>query len=550
MLLVAAVVVFSQLTAPPEEIAAPNTSTTSSTTTTEVFEAPTTTIDLEGFSIAHIARGTPFRWTRAARIGAFWPVDLVEHEGEVYLFGSTDRGYAWAAEGGLEAWTSPNGISWDYLGEVIDPSFRIHRVASTDSGLVALGSRIADEAPHVLLSLNGVDWMASELPTNAKFDENHVSSLLEIIEVNGRMMVFGRAYRDPLSTLVDHLPDAVIGKGILPHGWTTSNTAEGVEVHLYAPLGLIGFSADLADLGIDDPSELLGHSQTERTFVWSSTDRRSWQLDTIEGVYIYDVWSVDPSELIALSWSSHGQAVLTSSNGIAWRESDHEALSAGTVMTVWNGSLVGQTGTPGLYRSIDGVEWETMGIDDFLPIQLNWQLYPIEAGEAGLAVVASRDRGSEASEQLPVVISKDEYVLAVDLSRGNITINRPDGRSFEIALWQDRPSPHTSVDFVTEMVTFNDPDTGEPLLSVDFATLERAEVASYSYRSDVDRALLLTRDGEEWNIQDLDRVVRDSSLIERMVVLEDRVIMITYQAPMFGRSQEPPELAIVVGEIR
>ncbi len=95
-------------------LAAPTSDTGTATTT--AIAAPVVTV------------GVPLTWEQGTEIEGIWPVALIERteEERLYLFGtpSAPFGRTGTEGGGLDAWTSNDGIVWQSLGTVIAPLHR------------------------------------------------------------------------------------------------------------------------------------------------------------------------------------------------------------------------------------------------------------------------------------------------------------------------------------------------------------------------------------------------------------------------------------------
>lgn len=99
--LLAVTFVLGQATSPPEEVLADPTSTTSNSPI--VAPTTTTTVNPETFSVRDIAMGDTFIWLHAPPLPLGWPIEMLEHEGSVYLFATSMTPQGSTHGGGLEA---------------------------------------------------------------------------------------------------------------------------------------------------------------------------------------------------------------------------------------------------------------------------------------------------------------------------------------------------------------------------------------------------------------------------------------------------------------
>ena len=143
------------LTAQESPLAA---ATASTTTTVPVLISPTTTIDVRTWSVSKIATGEPITWANGVGIAATWPLGLVDHNGQFFLFGSSMPYQSPSTDHGLDMWSSPDGRSWEAHGQVIPAGFTFSSVTASDGVLIALGTSDLDQSARMWLSADGFDW--------------------------------------------------------------------------------------------------------------------------------------------------------------------------------------------------------------------------------------------------------------------------------------------------------------------------------------------------------------------------------------------------------
>ena len=543
--LLAAALALGRATTPPELVLA------GSTTTTDLapIVPPTTstTIDPETFSIRQIATGDSFIWFRAPPLEPRWPIEMLEHEGSAYLFASSLPPRGLTHGGGLEVLVSTDGISWRSLGQVIGDEYVINGVDSTRGGLIATGNHIETGTPHIWTSVEDKEWQISDLPDEAveeelpAFAKPTVAAMFE-----GRLVVLGNAQSDLLSLIEKSLPESITPADINRYGFEISERDRVLRIH--GPLGLVGYSESLERLGIDQTMAtwLLYTARTEKSLAWTSADAADWDLNSFHAFYIDHIWHGSDERLFASGSGVFGPMVWSSNDGRSWERIGSSSIGQAQVM--WRDRIIATTRDHHLLQSSDGLQWDYLDTGDLLPRELSWDMGPLGAGEAGLAVVATVRREARQTP-MAIVMERDDGVLTIDPLSGTLTVSGEDTSVLTIPLWSGEPSDSVQVDFGDRRVTFTSPDSGEEILTVDFATLDQAERLMRSTSLGGERALLSTQDGETWTVQALSDEV-GSDVVDRMVVLQDRVILLTHPLTVSVEDASPPQLTVRVGVVQ
>ena len=543
-LLVLATVALGLATAPGEE-SAPEAATT--TTSDESLQLPTTTVEPEAFSVSDIATGERLSWRQAPPLGSGSPIELLGHNNQIFLFTSEPGTALWGTPRGMEVWVSDNGVQWDRIGGLEGSHYAVAGVASVGKDLIALGYRIEDGSPHVWVSPEGVEWRASELPP-AEFDPDQFPATINLTDaalLDDRLIVVGTAYVDPMRTIIEHLPSEfadLAGR----YGIGLSEGPEGRVIQVHAPLGIIGYSATLEELGVpEETADRFFHGpSTEQSFIWTSTDGNDWSVAELGELFVGDLWAQADGTLMASGWSNSGPRVWSSPDGLSWEPVDRSSVM---VADSWNGTLIGSRHGWDLVRSTDGSEWESLGTSELLPLALDWNLHPIDIGEAGIAAIATTWVEQAPRLRSPTTIEIDGHILEIDHGSGVLTVKEGVSEVLRVLLWDDTANDAVTVDFATETVTFLSPDSTEEILTVDFATLVEAEMASYNPNNG-ERALLLGDSDGEWSILDLSEELGDQEWVAMMRMLGDRLVLVTYEAPWV--TGQVPEVSIRVANLR
>lgn len=548
--LIGAMLALGQATAPPEELA------DASTSTTEIAPiippTTTTTIDLENFSATDIATGQRFFWVNAPPSGRLWPIDLLEHDGVIYLFGS-ERIDVDGGGRGASMWISADGVQWRSVGEVIPSTHTVSRVVSTGEGLVALG-RDRDGAPMVWRSTDGESFQALARPTQA-VPAGTVVQLNDALEFEGRLIVVGIQIPDRTRDVLAALPESLVGSDptSVTLGFEVRDDVDDGVVDVFGPLGLHAFSMRMGELDLDPSLEavLVGPDPPIRQFIWSTADGLDWQGTEVGSSIVEDLWLTPAGTLVAYGPGGRDSTVLTSADGETWerrgRSSRAWIFEIGA-LGVWREMMIGGGLGEDLFITDDGLTWERLGTGDLLPDSINWRLGPVAAGDVGLVSVARALRANRAPVFTAAEIDAGEATVTLDLDAGRLLVDHPGYQPLEMLLWTEYTDPPYQLDFNQRTVTFTDPQTGDVLATLGFATLESAENSAFTIETSNELALLYTRDGEEWSIQALTGVVSDGHEIDDILIVDDRVLILTRQTSLLG-SSAPPQIAIVLGQI-
>lgn len=551
ILLMAGLIALSQLTTPSQDAAVIDTTTT---TIDDGVLPPTTTttIDLEAFSVDEIATGDDSIWVRAPAPGPVWPIDLIEHRGAAYLFGSTNNPQS-RDGGGMSAWISPDGVNWTSHRRVIAEDHTIHRVVSTERGLIALGTRDGDGAPIVWLSSDALEWQAFPLPPVDATNAIGSFELNAAIDFHDEFVVVGTILVNSIDEIARALPEGRVGttpSSIDMDFVLRSDVDDGI-VEVYGPLGLHAFTMrlDNLDLGEMVESSLFGSPPFTRQYVWSSADLLEWEVRELDSAVIEELWIRPDGVLVAYGNGRRGSTISTTVDARTWTQygrSGRAWIFQIGAHTAWKDTLVGGGFGEDLFQTRDGLDWQYIGTGDLLPDAINWRLGPVDAGSGRLAAVASALRSNSGPSLSPVTIRDGEASLTLDVEARSLQVEHPDAGTVDIPLWATDMSKLYSVDFIDETVTFTHPESGDSIAVVDFETLESAHASATRVERPGKLALLSTLDGERWRVQNLSKVIGESATVGEMLVMEGRIVMVSTPTDHSATSPEPPNLSVWV----
>lgn len=526
LVLLSATIALAVATSPADEVALGTTTTTSG----EPLPEPTmtTTIDIDSFSIGDVATGERLSWREAPPIGASWPLELLEYRGSLYLFTSDGTPGPRITSTGMQVWNSQDGIQWNEIGEVTEAA--VSAVAATDEQLIALGSHPRDGSPHIWTSIDGVDWTPSRLPVDIDSELPTSTWLTDAIVHDDQLILVGSVYPDPQRLIIDRLPPDITDH-LDRYGMGFNDGPDGPTIEVYAPLGVVGYSASIEELGVDDEiaDALFRSSPSEDTYVWRSYDGAEWVVSDGNGPFLENLWTAPGGELLASGWGNSGPIIWSSPDGVSWDRTDSSMVD---VVTSQNDRLIGVRNGADLVGSDDGRSWDSLGSEAVLPQSLPWHLEKVDANSAVIAAIATAwipYRGASASEP-PWTLGVSGYTITADYDTGQITVEGPGGRSV-VPMWADNTRDKVTVDWTRETMTFHDPVGEVELVTVDFEILREAEMAFYGARDFGLQALLLSRSDRNWAILDLAEEIGDREHVSMLRVFDDQMILVTSPIP-------------------
>lgn len=546
-LLVAAVVLVMQLTSDDSEAAAP--------TTTAPLTEPSTT---EPFSVAQIATGDPLAWQLVTLLDDVWPISIVEHNDQVFLFGtrnSIDTSLATEPGIGLETWVSSNGLDWETRGPTIPEDYRIRNVVSTPRGLVAVGASSVDGAPVVLLSPDGQEWASRPLPMDDTLPDWVTIEPTMATGTDQVIVVAGSYQIDQEQRLRALLPEELdLGVDTVYHPfWTGPPWRLAVQ----GPFGLTIYEASAGELGLSE-------EEVERAYVrqyqseipvWSSTDGATWSISTMDAQHLQGIFQTSDDRLTAVAFTAAGPVALSSDDGHSWERVGSREVPIDVVS--WRGGLLGLDWDstldplPTLSFSIDGEVWEHIEGPPPFPNAYDWAIYNHAAGSAGIAAaVAGYDTTSaEAWLPEPLVLERDGTTLTVDDQYGRLHVTRG-AESHSWALRVDHVQDGMMVDLERRTISFHDRESGEELIAFGLEELNRAyrtwrrQVRDFNIPHS---AFLFSPDGSTWSVSDAADIFGDSWVQALAVTTHGVVATVTDRAPYAFWQRSIPDIEIWLG---
>lgn len=517
-----------QATAPPEQGLSSGSTTTS---TTEALSLPTTTttIDFENFTISAIATGERLSWIRAPSLVTGWPVALIAFDDRLWLFTAAGETGPYRRSAGLDAWVSDDGVDWRPAGRIVDEEFTVARVENVGSRLVVMASRISDGAPHVWTSEDGARWSKSEMPMSPDALAPGYRTWFAGAGTSGDLLAVA-GFVEPSSdtVILERLPPEVAEAAHDYYGLGLSEGPGGERrVDVYGPLGLLGFSASLNELGIDPDTanSIFSGGQVDRSFLWTTGDGSAWSTAPIGDLWAEQFAVLSDGDMVVLGGDQAGQGIWRSSDGVRW-ERTSITLGYTWLLGTRGDELMGVIGDKDLVSSVNGMLWDSMGTAELLPGRLYWNLGPFAWDGQNVAVIATTYPDTPVTEAVAVTVEEDGNLLTYDPNAGTVVIS--DGvRDTTYRTWSEGASGPLEMDFAAEQVTFFDPETKTAIATFSFETLRTAETAALGRPQPGLEALLLQGPDGAWSVIDLAEGIGATTQVFRMTFFDNRLAMLT-----------------------
>jgi hypothetical protein len=527
------------LTSPDPAASEATTSTSTSITLAEV-EPP---FDLENFTAAQLNRGEPFEWENTLSIVEGLPVALLRHDESLYVFATDVPNFSGFDSGGLRAWKSSDGLTWEPLGHVIEQHHRIGVVSSTAQGLVALETG-SGAGFTVWSSENGQGWEPEEIRLEETGDLITVSP--QAVGGTDRLLIVaGRLEVDIFPLLQEKL-----GK-IARFGWGTDVVAGEVMFTLYGPLGMPIAAIPAEDLSMTEQDmELIADAYSAESDLlvdlWVKGAESTWQRTQLPGLHwVQGITRTPDDDAIAHGWGNAGRSSWTSRDGLNWEKTPF--TSRHYLDERWGDMLVAPSSEGGLsiYTSPAGGEWDDIGPTEHYPSQIQWWFGAVAAGPGG---VAARVNGwdetppfeSPGSEELPILSGADG-TLTIDIYSGEYRLDQ----GGQVHRWPAMSGVPRGVDIDidTATVDFLDQESGEELASFQIEEIVQAQQdfldAQQGPQTNGFATFAFTSDGTDWTIQSLEGI-GSATHATQLVVTDTHVIATDWDHEGYYDSSSSP----------
>ncbi len=418
-------------------------------------DAETGTTPRETPALPEPRAGEPLIWDRELDLGEMGPVDLVEHQGQLFLFTTALEhrfgGWFGSDEAGLAAHVSANGETWVDLGEVIGPPATVVHVVASDFGLLA-GGIDATGNTALWVSSDGRTWdhrilEETQEGTYPTYISNLAANDNAVLVVGSRG--FG-SYEEDMTTAVQE--ELAIAE-------TEFSLSLGPDsVSAQGPLGLVLGSWSFDELGVSAP-EPPADSGDAPPRMWRSTDTELWQPAELPGENAIELSVDDSGSFQLLSWGDQ-QELWRSPDGLTWTEGT-VIRGADGLPTRLQGYEVSPSSQGFRYRIGTESNVATQSLAGLLPDNGSWYPGTSHADDDGLVVTYW-------PEGTPTEIDATQTILVVEGHRlatenGRLEIVPPDGPRFAVERWG--PPENLSYRFVAETGSFEftNPNDGSTL---------------------------------------------------------------------------------------
>jgi hypothetical protein len=527
------------LTSPDPAASEATTSTSTSTTLAEV-EPP---FDLETFTADQLTRGEPFEWENTLSVVEGFPVALLRHNELLYVFATDMPNFSGFDSGGLRAWRSSDGLTWEPLGQVIEQRHRIGVVSSTSQGLVALETG-SGAGFTVWTSGNGENWETEEITLEKASDLITVSP--QAVGGTDRLLIVaGQIDVDVFPVLKEKLGE------VARFGWGTDVVAGEVMFTLYGPLGMPIAAIPAEDLSLTEQDmELIADAYSAESDLevdlWVRDGESAWKRTQLPGLHWVQGITMTPyGDAIAHGWGNAGRSSWTSRDGLNWERTPF--TSRHYLDERWGDMLVAPTSESGLsiYTSPAGGEWNDIGPTEHYPSQIQWWFGAVAAGPGG---VAARVNGWDEippleptrSEELPT-LSGDDGTLTIDIYSGEYRLEQGD----QVHGWTavSGVPAGIDVDLETATVHFLDRESGGVLASFQIEDIMQAQQDFLDAEQDPQAndfaTFAFTSDGTDWTVQSIDDIGSANNATQ-LAVTDTHVIATEWAYEGFYNPSSPP----------
>jgi hypothetical protein len=503
----------------PEPVAMVETTTTTSTIAD--LEQP---IDWENFTVDQIAVGDQLDWRKVAQVQGGARTTLVSQLGLLYLFTSSQVS-ADREPIGLHVYRSLDGWNWEDLGVIADDGI-VTSVGATPFGLMAIESNRDDGSVAAWRSTDAMDWDRTVIDQTRE-SKTFLSSAIGAS--SSLVVVAGSIFDDGSSLLEDKLADYGLELDLSTLNWNIDSYGENATIVFYGPLGIQALSIPVSELGITEEESLVlqrGMVGDGNATVWSTHDGTTWATSSIDGVdWVSSITPSPDGGVLLFGSDSAGQAAWRSYDGVNWEKLGF-GLRADRAVP-WHGRLVGLSaeGTPEVFLSQNGEEWQGLGLGGQFPSRIGWYPTQIATSDAVIAVTVqgypSDSPPAPEQRREPTVLQRNGTTLTLDLDQGLIEFY--DGES--IRTWRayaplDSSPEGLVIDLEQRTFTFLD-SAGSELVTFGFDELQQAEMKYYLANAPgdflVDALAYTINGGATWAIQDLDQAFGNGNRVVDMI---------------------------------
>ncbi len=562
------------------EEAAPAASAASAATTTSAMA--TTTASEAVATVAGAPDGPPLELSRVdVSLPVSWIQDVVGRDGVIYATGgvfSED-----VAENRTELWSSTDGVDWTRVGTITEGSTHVSALAAGPAGFVAVGTRWEEPDPAeqtffgpapssealVWTSSDGRTWTEDVLPATPFEDSMLPISIYTGWAAigDGGAVVLGSVEPNIEQLVFASLPEDILAVLEESGGYGFGMGGSPFEFTVDGPGGTTLWRGGPEELGWDAETtaavEMMfsGTDGGPRTILWHSGDLVNWtrfESHPFESnTYVHEVASLADGNMLAVGGGEAGPSAWTSADGITWTRFE-SGLDINSVH-VWGDRTLALAflGNEMAIVELTGDEWAAISPEDPFGGPETWHIQSLSAGDGGLAAVAMGYNESEMMGPPPVTVTGDNgRTVTMDEMEGFITVQDGDEVLLELPMWEtSQENPIVDVEAAT--LTYTDPDTGDPLVTIGITDLEDAQQAAYAEMDggpmNERTAVLSSPDGATWSVTYLDDQFDQPGFVQQVIVVGGRVVLLRqpFDESMMTESEppEPPPLEVWIADL-
>ena len=480
----------------------------STTTTTEGLDPP---LDTGDFTVSQIARGIPFDWRSNLTVERGYPLELLDHRGDIYLFVIDAPDFNGFRATGLRAWKSGDGVMWESLGQVIPEGHVISGVSSAGEGLVALEPGSAGAGFTVWRSSDGVEWEPEDVAVDAP------SNLVVMRPVSSGgtegLLVVSENRELHVANLIGERLGVRYGDTVQmgPYGWSTDIDFEGdLGFTLYGPVGLPLAFVTADELGLTEEERALItdiYEDSDRRSIWVETDT-GWTIREIpDATVVQWIGGTPDGRVIAIGYGSRGLNAWATRDASSWESLP--SFPGPYHIDHWRDRIVGPSAErrATLLASDGDGGWDEIGPSWHLPDDLDWSVGEVAAGPGGVAAIINGwgNALGPAMPDRPPTLTDGGAVLTLDFRAGVYSIEIPDsGATHTWSTGRQLPRG-VEPDLDGGTISFRDPDTGELLGTFAFDDINASANEYWSDQGSREnvQAFAFTDDPIDWTIQEL-----------------------------------------------
>ena len=263
----------------------------------------------------------------------------------------------------------------------------------------------------------------------------------------------------------------------------------------------------------------------------------------LHGQSVGSLSTLPTGELLMTGFDESTPISWRSSDGVTWDRTPPQRRF--DTMASWGEAFLGLGGSgprADISISLDGIQWDELGLGELLSNDLSWSFDQLAAGEAGIAVVVTgtAKRVAPSTFEQFTVRGGTLTIIAARHDTGvllSVHVVNSRGR-----LLMDEIPENMVVDFDAHTITLIEPDTRAEILTLtEVEAVQPDPVGSVGNDSTL---LLVSQDGRQWSIQPIDVSEEGLDLVQLLVTDTEVVAAIGRFHDVDGRTIELSALEV------